>query len=379
MNAGATAPTGMALNVSKRIISLAQAETMGITKAYDTAQSVLCNYHISEFFRRNPNGVLWLRLVAQGLTMTAMLAPANTYTKTLLAEADGKIQMLGVCMNPASFYNPNITNGLDIDVGTAIQNAQQLVVDERDNHRPIHVFIEGRSFTGLAANVLDLRNLTLAAPNVSVVLAQDPDIAAVLPIYAKHAAMGTLLGDYSAAAVHERTDWAEGFKGIATSSRFTKIGLSSGLLNKAYSKIDLDTLIDKGYIFMVNHTGVAGHYWNGAGACVSRSSDYYCVPNNRVVNKAERLIYAAFVPKLNRPLDINTNGNLAPEVISHFESTAAKPLRQMQADREISNFAIYIDPAQNILANSVLTVNVTIQPKGYPEQIVVNIGLTAII
>jgi hypothetical protein len=168
MNAGATAPTGMALNVSKRIISLAQAETMGITKAYDTAQSVLCNYHISEFFRRNPNGVLWLRLVAQGLTMTAMLAPANTYTKTLLAEADGKIQMLGVCMNPASFYNPNITNGLDIDVGTAIQNAQQLVVDERDNHRPIHVFIEGRSFTGLAANVLDLRNLTLAAPNVSV-------------------------------------------------------------------------------------------------------------------------------------------------------------------------------------------------------------------
>jgi hypothetical protein len=48
----------------------------------------------------------------------------------------------------------------------------------------------------------------------------------------------------------------------------------------------------------------------------------------------------------------------------------------MEADGEISAGQALIDPTQNVLSTSTLTISIKIVPVGIAEEIIVNIGLT---
>lgn len=358
--------------------SVKAAEDLGINAAYDTTNDVLCHHHISEFFRMNPSGKLYIWGVAQGTTMTAMCdkAIANR-AKEMLKQAGGKIQVLGVVLNPVAPYTPTLASGLDQDVTTAIPKAQALAAEELTEKKPVHIVLEGRSFNGTATAAGDLRATSPEATKVSVVIGADLDISDDSTLKNGYAAVGTLLGTISAAKVSENVGWPEKFPlQSPADSRFLKAGLSSNQALTAYTLADLGTLNDKGYIFPRSFVGLDGFYWNDGPTCGPAASDYAYIENNRTVNKAIRKVYQALVPKVNSPLKVDAStGKLSPEVAKSFEATALKALDVLIQDNDASGVDAYVDPDQDVLTTSTVQVEITIVPIGAARGISVSIGL----
>jgi hypothetical protein len=380
MNAGAIAPTGLAVNIPKQLLQLLDAENVGINKAYDTTNDTLCWYHIKEFFAENPTGKLWLMLVPTATTLTQMAdgtAATPSPVERLAMATNGECLQYGIARNPAVGYTPTITAGIDADVTAAVPKAQVLMDKLFANHMPSDIIIEGRSFTGTASAAANLR--ALASTNVRVVIAQDLDVApaAATAIRKAHAAVGTILGTSSKARVSDNIGWVEQYNLASVAfGRWINCGLSSNLpiVGTAYTSIDLDTLNTLGYIFVRKFVGESGSYWNDSHSCCEATSDYYCMENVLVINKAVRGVYKALLPKVNSPVKVNAAGQLPSEVVVAYESIGARPIETMRINEEVSEFAIYINPFQNIITQSKLNAKINIVPIGTARNIEVEIG-----
>jgi hypothetical protein len=381
MNIGTAAPSGLAVNTARQLVQASDADALGITAAYDTTNTTLLRYHINEFFAMNPNGKLWIWLVPQATSMTAMvdIAGGTTCAVERLANAtNGECKQYGVLLNPATTYVPVITNGIDNDVNTAIPKAQALADKLFAQHMPCHIIIEGRSCTGTAAAVNNLR--ALSAPNVTVCIAQDLDRApaAANAVIKAHAAVGTLLGTSSEAKVSHNVGYVEAYPvhDVAT-GRWLNPGLSSNLPLASYTDVDLNTFNIKGFVFVRKFVGQAGAWWNDSHTCTLANSDYYCMENVLVINKAVRKVYAGLLPKVNGPVKLSAAGRLAPEVIAMLQGIGQTAIDEMANVDDISTGAIYIDPNQNVAVQSKTFVRIRIVPIGTNRDINVTIGFAA--
>jgi len=362
-----------------KLKGVADAEYYGINAAYDTNSEVLVYHHIKRFFKRNPSGTLWLMLTDNTTaTLTTMVDKDLPIINKFIQGTNGEVRVIGFVLNPRTTYVAVTTNGIDIDVETAVPKAQALANAEFMNYRPINILLEGRSFTGTAAAVKDMR--TLNSPSVSVVIGQDLDIANTgNAIHRKTAAVGDALGCISAAKVNESIGWVEKFPLQDLSDKsFIQAGLSSNLNINSYSLADLNTLHDKGYIFARPLTGLPGFYWNGDPTSTGLTSDEAYLSNGRTLNKAARLIRSSLLGKLNSPIELTGEGKIKPAVIGSFEAIAESALRNMQGDGEISAYEVYIDPYVLFMqADETLTINFKIVQVGVARQITGVLKLTS--
>jgi Protein of unknown function (DUF2586) len=381
MSMGATAPTGLAANVAKQLLQPSDAEALGITAAYDTTNTTMLRYHINEFFAMNPNGKLWIWLVAQATTMAAMvdIAGGTTCAVERLANAtNGECKQYGVALNPATTYTPVLANGLDTDVSAAIPKAQALADKLFAQHMPCHIVLEGRSFSGTSAAASNLR--ALSSLNVTVCIAQDLDKAptAANAVIKAHAAVGTLLGTSSEAKVSHNVGYVEAYPvhDVAT-GRWLNPGLSSNLALSSYTDVDLNTLNSKGFVFVRKFVGQAGAWWNDSHTCTLVNSDYYCMENVLVINKAVRKVYAGLLPKVNGPVKLSAAGKLAPEVVAMLQGIGKTAIDEMASADDCSAGDIYIDPNQNVAVQGKTFVRIKIVPIGTNREINVTIGFAA--
>lgn len=360
---GVAVSGGVQLNTVYRLNSLNDAIALKIDASYDNTNNILLYEHIKEYFRINPNGELWLLVLAQSVSYADMVDKTNVNgAKKVLNEAEGKIRLLAVAYNPSTPVS-NFSNTI-----AAISKAQELATDEFINHRPIDVLLEGKGFS--LSGQSDLRNLN--APNVAVMVGQNLAVANAHTNYNKYAAIGTLLGAVSKAAVNECIAWVEKFNVLGDNLSVPAIAKTK------YSEIaagDINTTNDNGYIFFRTHTGKAGIYFNDSFTCTSLTDDYAYIENNRTVHKAVRNIRSVLLPRLAMPVNINPNdGTISPEIIKQFENDGKRALEQMVSDGEISSMDVLVDPFQNILATSELIVQFSLVPTGTARKISVTIG-----
>jgi hypothetical protein len=359
---------GVQLDTVYRLSSIADAVALLITQAYDESNKVLVYEHINEFFRVNPNGDLYLMLVAQSVSFKDMLDKSNQNAKKLLMEGQGKIKQLAVAYNPVTAVT-NFTPASD-----AISKAQELANEEYSEHRPVQILLEGKGFD--IASPVDFR--TLNSKNVSVMIGQalsirNKVVSSTSP-FETYAAVGTLLGAVSIAAVNQNIGWINNFNVLGGSLA------SPGISGKVFTQIangTVETLNDNGSIFFRTHTGIAGIYFNDSHTCTSVTEDFAYIENNRTIDKAIALIRTALLPKLNSPISVDSStGKLSPEVIKSYEVDGVKALETMLSANEISDFDVYVDPNQNILSSSELKVKFQIVPTGTARKINVTIGFT---
>lgn len=365
------------LGTSYQLKSINDAIALGITAANDTSDNVLCYHHIKEFFRMNPDGELWYMQVAKTVTLTQMCDVANSYAAKLLLDAGGRARRLGVFRCPATNYVATTTDGIDADVLTAIPKAKALKAQEDAAHRNLGaIIIEGRSFTGTATNAEDLSTYT--ADGIAVAILQDYDIGETHAIHNGYAAVGTVLGLRSKAKVNEDTMWVEKFN-IQDMSipMYENVALSSHLLVSSYSDTDKGTLHDKANIFGRTYVGVDGVYLNSNRSCSLTSSDYAHLPDNEVIAKAARIIYAALVPKLGNPVSVDSaNGKLEKTFVSYLERLGHTALGEMEKAQEISGKDVYVDPDQDVLSTSLINVKFSIVPVGTARTITADLSFT---
>ena len=102
--AGGVAVTGkLALGQVVKLIQPSDAAAVGVNQAYDANNNVLVYHHIERYFAYNPNGTLYLVVVAQGTSFAAMCGAAGAVQQLLTAEAtEGAIRKVGLVLNPST-------------------------------------------------------------------------------------------------------------------------------------------------------------------------------------------------------------------------------------------------------------------------------------
>lgn len=371
---GAVAATGLALKTAAELLSLQNAEDLGITAAYDDTNAVLAHYHIDEFFRTAPDGKLFIVLDDGTLTAAEI--------KVLLKQ-NSEVKLLGVALNAPT--------GLDVLPSTFVPGYQAIADDLRAESRNISaILVEGGVYNAATAIAAyeDLR--TLDSGNVAVVISQDPVIRALKPAYATHAAIGTALGALSVRGVNESlgsvdiankpaaargqrdyplTDLARG--------RWLDTVLQSGQAFSSLSAAELQALNDKGYIFVASYNGYAGFFFNDSHTATAVSSDFSRIENNRVFDKAANLLRNVMLPKVKANIAKDpTTGTILDAAATELEALGNNALRQMQAAGEISGFDTYIDRAQTLANDVPLRVKAQVVSNGIIHSIEIDLGLT---
>lgn len=323
-----------------------QVKTDGITEGHATYGEAY--YHAKEFFRINPAGTLWMCFNATYLEMNQAAA--------------GKIRQVGVFFGTFS----------DL---TSVHQAGATALDAL--HAPIQILAGYSHADSLTlASVADQGINT--APNVSVLLAGDggaegAELAdAVSKPYIP--AVGAVLGVMSKALVHESIAWVERFN-LSDGAELETIRLADG--NNNPTDATLSALNTKRYLVFRKHVGISGTYLNDSHTSVAGTNDLGYIESNRTIQKAKREIRKVLLPNLNGPLTVNADtGQLEAGTIKYYENLTARPLNVMQAAGELSGFGVYINPAQDVLATSILQIQVKIVPRGVARNIIVNIGFS---
>jgi hypothetical protein len=363
---GVAVSGGVQLGTTYKLQRLEDATALQINAAYDTTNDVIVYEHIKEFFRINPNGVLWVLLVAKSVSFADMVDKTiPTTAKKLLIDANGDINLLGAA------YNPTTAVSTDTDLLAAIPKAQLLAEEEWDLHRPVHIILEGKGFD--STNITDLHSLEV--PNISVFVGQNPTVSAISAHTHRYGAIGTLLGAVSLSAVNESASWVRKFPLLGDNLQdFAIMNVKSTALTESL-KSDINAA---GYIFFNRPARRTNIYLNDTHTGAPLTSDFLYIENNRCINKATRLIYDVLLDDLNAPIKVNpATGKLPAVVIKAMEALGNKAIEEgmLKAD-ELSGFSFTIDENQNILSSSELATELTLTPTGTARKITVKLGFS---
>jgi hypothetical protein len=350
---GAVAATGLAIKLAKQIISLSEAEALGITPSFDDTNDILAHHHIDEFFRINPNGNLFI-VLDDGTLTTANI-------KTIVKE-NSTIKGIGFVRNAAA---------APADMNAYVSAYQTMVTELRSESRNISsVLVEGGVFDAatLISAYPDAR--AYDAENVSIVIAQDPIIRAVKTQHETYAAIGAALGAFSVRSVNENIGSLDvetkpsAYKGNATYPltdadrlRWLSAKLQDGRDFSSLTTVEIKALATKGYIAVGFYNGFAGYYFTDSHTCTESASDYSRIENNRVWDKAATLGRTALLPRVKgNLLKDQTTGFIRDIEAAELQSLAQTAIETMESAGEISGASIYIDPAQSVSDDSPLQV-----------------------
>ena len=312
------------------------------------------HYQIDEFFRMNPKGELWVGFFA--------VPNAYTFTEvtTMQETAEGEIRQIGV-------FKQEAWDEADVSVLNAICEAN-------DNQKRNLSAVLTADFTA-EADMTQLLNLaTLTDNKVSVVITQDGGAIGYSIFVTSDIScpnIGALLGTISRSKVSDSIAWVREFN-VSNGKECEKIIYANG--DPLGNENELTAINAQRYIFLRKYIGISGSYWNESNTAIATTSDYAYIENNRTIDKAIRLLNAAYLPELNGPIKLNADGTIADVDVARLESVGNTALDQMTRDDELSAKSVTIDPNQDILATSELTIAVTLVIKGVARYIVIPIG-----
>lgn len=359
---------------------------------------VLLHYHIEEYFRLQPKGVIFTGIFAQATYTGAEVETVQNF-------ANGELRQAGIYVSHEVFASSQLTSTQgfldtlqsenkplsvvfhsDLSSATlstlsdisALSNERMsmLIGEEGDFHQPAYVntkaYLSGEKVTFQGKAYISKANTTGNAPwdgTNWTELRENLQIISGFSI----GTMGATLGNVSFAKVNESIAFVSKFN-LVTGTGLDEVAFATGDLFKDISTNLKDSLNDFHYTFLRKLEGVSGTFNSDSFTAISITSDFATIENNRTMDKAVRDINTNVLPLLNSPLFVNEDGTLREDTISLFKNSADKPLVDMLAADEISARQVTIDPSQNVLASSVLNIAVLIVPVGVARNIVFNIG-----
>lgn len=348
-------------------------------------------YHIKEFFRMSSSasGKLYVMFADCSASWDAI--------EIMQRAAGGMIHQLGVWTEQplwkangiAENYNLNLVKGLNEKAETLASQNQPLSL----------VLCANPSNTG--ANTTEGRQIDLnkipscicESRRVSCIFGQahNEQVSLMQMRNENHTPVGFLgavMGAIARANVQESIAWVRQFNLFTDDFQDIEFGFGDINLDEAeenfislnryesLSPVLLDDLDEKGYIFPIRYSGrTNGIYISKDQTC--STGDYRTIARNRTINKSRRAVRAALLPYVNSPLLVNpTTGYLAPAKITAFRTLVGEILAKMEADQEISGYAVTIDPNQNVLVNDTLKISYVLVPVGVATRILVEEGLS---
>jgi hypothetical protein len=314
-------------------------------------------YHVSEFFRIQPKGKLYVGIYAT--------ADATTFASVTLMQnfAQGEIKQMGIYQKTTAFATAQTTT------------LQAVLTALETNSKTISSVVYQPEFSGVT-DLSTLANLKLLSnKNVSVCIGQDGDNNGFKLWKATNKSIGCLgteLGAIALAKVNESIAWVAKFNIAA--AEYDVLAFANGTLYTTVTDGSLVNTENFGYNYVKKYVGFVGSYFTKPNTCIAGTSDYTYIYNNRVIDKAIASLRTFLLPSLASPLVINADGTLSEDTIGFFNSLCDRALEVMQRDFELSAFEVTIDPSQDVLTDNELTIAVKLVPVGVADTITVNIG-----
>lgn len=367
----AMAASALALNTPTTVYNMNDVKTLGITAEFDTTNNINVFRHVSEFYRNAGEGTeLHLMLVAQTKTLPTI---CENDAKILLAHAKGKIKQLAIAINLENSSTITLLNGMPTEVYNAIPKAQGLYDWADSLFMPCQIVLECYSNTGSAASSANLRELeNLKADKVTLVNGQDFLYASTKTGNAqKFADVGTVLGVMAKANVNQNIGNNELFDITdATKGIWIEPGISSHKTNTELIE-DLQTLEDKGYVFGVTYTGLAGVRINNDHVCAPIEIDAdnkvneHTIALGRTSDKARRELRSVYLPKVKTDWLLDeTTGKLRPATIVALEDIGDKVFADMVRNGEITYGKTTVEPESDLIIEKKLVLGYVIVPRG---------------
>lgn len=349
----ATVSTASLIGVVKQVYNLADAESKGYTEAAEPFMHGL----IKEFYNElGGNQRLFVFGTPETMTMTdAVTGTTANGIKKLLNAASGDITLVAVARKPAANYAAG-TDFLDTDVPAAVTASLSLCQAQQAAITPVRLFIEGRianesvdndyepneANNGFAAVVLGGTKADGSAA-VSVALARACK-------YGAHIKLGS--GQNGALSVSQ-----------------IYIGAST-----MESRLDMETLHDAGFLTFQRRPGAAGYYFGRDNMC--SADDFAILAHGRVIDKAQRVAAAAYLPYIEDTVRVNSDGTLDDGDTAYLENVLKSAILNSLSG-QISDVEVVINTDQDIVNTSTLQVGCRVLPLGYSTWIVVTLGLTS--
>jgi hypothetical protein len=343
----------------KSYSSVASAESDGIVSTSEKWMVKVIHYHISEFFRIAPQGILYV-----GLFTPAVSTYTYAELTTLQNFADGKIRQ-------AVVYNPSN------DIAAGEITALQAIATALEAQKKPVVIIAGLNLASAATLAAAESLAALGQENVSIVIGQDGEgVAKTLfehdDVVGSVTCAGLILGMISKSSVHESISWVQKFP-----SGINNPALSDGTLVKEVDNSVLEALNTSRFIFLRKHVGIAGSYANDSHNMSLVTGDYAYIESVRTIDKAIRGIRIYLLPYLSSPLYVDPDtGKLRPGTVAFIETLAGKQLENMEAAGELSGYLAEVDPAQNVLSTSEVEIVIKQLGVGVMRKVAIKIGFT---
>lgn len=320
----------------------------------------IMHYHISEFFRIQPKGKLYVSIQAT--------ADVGTFAKVTEIQnfAQGEIKQMGVYYKSTSF-------------ATSACNALQSVCTAlAGNNKPLSSVILAAEISGTADITTISTNLhALSCPNVSVTIAQDGANVGYKLFKATGKSItnvGEMLGAVALSKVSESIAWFGKFQ--VASAELDTLAFANGQAYLSLSDAAITNLDSYGFCFLRKVIDLNGSFHNRPYTSVSLTNDYAFIYSNRTIDKAIKNLRQTILPSVASPIKVNADGTLSVDVINFFKSLGQQALDTMLRNAELSNYQILIDPSQDVLSTNTLELTAELQPLGVADFITINVGFT---
>ena len=386
---GYAVPGTFALGDTMELNSLDDAEALGLSASTDANAAddtaALIWYHVSEFFRLNPDGKLWLHN-GNAVAPASIFAANGPADQVMAASANG-VRYMGVVFGFDPDASVTVTGGFANYVATT-RDAAQVWRTARAN---AHVFVDTIVVEGAHASttLVDLKQTD--APQVHITVACDHGYLADYPAaFLNTAAVGTVLGSIGVRMLSESIGsvvlerYPSAKRGSANYSlvdsrtnRWLKPGLSTGVLFDNISQAVRDELTTKAYGYVGKYEGYPGVYYNADATCTLTTDDFNTIHANRVWDEAARRVRRALIPRMNSRVRIDpASGKIAPETIADWDVASRAQLNALLAESEVADYTFLLDPEQDVLAQGKVVCRIRLVPQGIAKAIEAELGFT---
>jgi hypothetical protein len=342
---------------SYQIFSLDEAVNLGIEEAGTNA---FAYQHIKAFYDEAKKGAeLWFMLVLSTVKMEEMADITKPYAKKLLADASGKIRILGILKKSGTAET--ITDGLDADVALAVAKSQALSEDYASRYFPVRVIVSGNKFSGTVADLKDYSTATFN--KVSILLANTDG--------SKEAAIGLALGRIASIPTQRKISRVKDGPVENFNAYFTN-GLKAESLDTAW-----DAIHNKGYIFLRSFANRSGYFFTSDVTLTSATDDFNTLARGLVMDEAVLIAYDVLVDELSDEIPVSVQGTIHPATIKSWQNAVEQQISGLMVQQgKLSGAKAFIDENQNVLSTNNLDITLQLLPVGYSDYITVNIGFT---
>lgn len=328
------------------------------------SELALIHYHVSEFFRMQPQGKLYIGL----------FDVPNTFDGAEVSEmqifTEGEIRQIGI------YYK-----GDQFDV-SYINSIQEVCDDMFSQQMPL-IVIMGADIVGLSLSALTDLSLR-SCKDVSLCISQDGKNLGYRLFKASGVSvttLGNVLGCVALSSDSENIGWRAKFN-VSDGTENDTAAYANGVALKSVSANLQDQLNRYSYIQFVKNVGQVGTWYKDSPTCVARNSDYAYIENVRTIYAVIRGLYRDVFPFISGKITLNADGTMTDTYVANLETACENNLSQMVRDEDLAGtpdqpgFRVSIDPAQNVLSTSLIEISVMVVPQGVARQIKFKVGFT---